>query len=875
MKKALQLTVLCLLLLAATYAQNVPQGMKYQAVARNLSGSIIANQGISLRISLLTNDKSATVYYSEIHTVSTNQFGLFTLVIGEGKIEKGTFASIPWSTDDIWMQVSIKDKGSSSFTTISNSKLLAVPYAFHAGTASQLVNQKASGFSVASRAAETSTSTTTSTLTSTSGVPAVPWVTKGNSGTNPLTDRLGTTDAADLVLITNNIERLRIFANGDIDLKNKLAIGNDLTVKQNAYLNTVGGITNIKGATTLQSTLTVGGATALNNKLDITGITTSANNTQSTATNNGALVVTGGAGIGGNVNVGGAANVTGAANLQNTLDVTGATHLKNTVTADGITTITNNTISTNATTGALVVTGGVGISGNLNVVGATSFGSVGVSSNISAKGLNIVNDSSSYLATFQNTNTGEGDGIKIKLGRAKSSYTIPAAPTVESSTDFADLLNCNFSEAQKVSKLVTIAQNDAIETAKTMAGIAVSAGNMIINVINSGLNLPLSIPDVTVPKTHLTDEIDVTGPINTTLKLPTTLSILNVIDDACDLCVPDASLPGPVVTLLPKLPSLIIPAIDIPQTTLLTGREVMPKLPKIDLASIGIPEIDISSLKFWGLDFNICLDEGTSSPLNNSNEFIRFADKNDAQVGSVRGVSVANWAANYFNPVFFNKLRGAFLSSKADKFHAQYHFKNELSTALASYAKIGVEYSSGNGDYAEWLERSDKAEDISAGDIVSVKGGKITKDLEGAEQVMVVSHAPIMLGNMPAPGKIDLGNSIVFIGQAPVKIMGPVRSGDFIIGQMATPGYGIAKHPADMTIEDFKLAVGRSWDADEAEGIKMANTVIGIHNSSFLNLIKDLKEKAENNDTRLKAIEAKLNLAAPVKSKSIAAKNKK
>lgn len=328
MKKALQLIVLCLLFCAATYAQNVPQGMKYQAVARNLSGSIIANQEISLRISLLTNDKSATVYYSEIHTVSTNQLGLFTLVIGEGKIEKGTFASIPWSTDDIWMQVSIKDKGSSSFTTISNSKLLAVPYAFHAGTASQLVNQKASGFSVASREATTSTSTSTSTLTS--GVPAVPWMTKGNSATNPLTDRLGTTDAADLVLITNNIERLRIFANGDVDLRNKLAIGNDLTVKQNAYLNTVGGITNIKGATTLQSTLTVSGATALNNKLDITGITTSANNTQSTASNNGALVVTGGVGIGGNVNVGGATNLTGAANLQNTLDVTGATHLKNT-----------------------------------------------------------------------------------------------------------------------------------------------------------------------------------------------------------------------------------------------------------------------------------------------------------------------------------------------------------------------------------------------------------------------------------------------------------------------------------------------------------------------------------------------------------------
>jgi hypothetical protein len=78
-----------------------------------------------------------------------------------------------------------------------------------------------------------------------------------------------------------------------------------------------------------------------------------------------------------------------------------------------------------------------------------------------------------------------------------------------------------------------------------------------------------------------------------------------------------------------------------------------------------------------------------------------------------------------------------------------------------------------------------------------------------------------------------------------------------------------------MTIEDFKFAVGRSWDTDETEGIKMANTVIGVHNSAFLHLIKDLKDKAENNDARLKAIEAKLGLAAQVKKNSTSAKSKK
>jgi hypothetical protein len=34
------------------YAQSVPQGMKYQAVARSLSGEVMANQAIAIKIAL-------------------------------------------------------------------------------------------------------------------------------------------------------------------------------------------------------------------------------------------------------------------------------------------------------------------------------------------------------------------------------------------------------------------------------------------------------------------------------------------------------------------------------------------------------------------------------------------------------------------------------------------------------------------------------------------------------------------------------------------------------------------------------------------------------------------------------------------------------
>ena len=123
--------IILLFSMPTVYAQSVPQGMKYQAVARNLSGEVMANQAIAIKIALQGNGANAGVHYTERHDVITNQFGLFSLVVGDGIVDQGDFANVPWSSEDIWMEVAIKNAGESSFSTISSSKLLAVPYAFH------------------------------------------------------------------------------------------------------------------------------------------------------------------------------------------------------------------------------------------------------------------------------------------------------------------------------------------------------------------------------------------------------------------------------------------------------------------------------------------------------------------------------------------------------------------------------------------------------------------------------------------------------------------------------------------------------------------------------------------------------------------------
>ena len=171
MRKLLLLLSFISIFSSALFAQSIPDGMNYQAVARNLKGEIQPNQPIALRVVLFSVQNNGNMeYYRESHDVVTSPTGVFSLIVGQGKKESGIFDDIPWSTENIWMEVSIKSKGQSDFAIVSNSKLLAVPYAFHAISAERLSGN-------ISAAAP-------------SGSPANNWILFGNRTSNPLTDKL-------------------------------------------------------------------------------------------------------------------------------------------------------------------------------------------------------------------------------------------------------------------------------------------------------------------------------------------------------------------------------------------------------------------------------------------------------------------------------------------------------------------------------------------------------------------------------------------------------------------------------------------------------------------------------------------------------------
>ncbi len=131
MKRYLPSLTIILFSVLTAFAQ-VPKGINYQGVARDNNGKPYASKSISVRIGILKNVAGGDVEYSETHTLQTNQFGLFTLVIGQGTKVTGDFALISWAVGTKWLQIEIDPAGGNTFTLAGSQQLMTVPYAFYA-----------------------------------------------------------------------------------------------------------------------------------------------------------------------------------------------------------------------------------------------------------------------------------------------------------------------------------------------------------------------------------------------------------------------------------------------------------------------------------------------------------------------------------------------------------------------------------------------------------------------------------------------------------------------------------------------------------------------------------------------------------------------
>lgn len=275
---------------------------------------------------------------------------------------------------------------------------------------------------------------------------------------------------------------------------------------------------------------------------------------------------------------------------------------------------------------------------------------------------------------------------------------------------------------------------------------------------------------------------------------------------------------------------------------------------------------------------------------NNDNNFITFYDSKGKAIGNIEGQTAAEVASDpqyiYDISILTAELAvagasiglaaipiasagvGVVVGSDIGQIAiATADFAMVTANAAAynafAYSNLGVTYSSGSADYAEWLEKTNTKEVFSPGDIVGIKNGKITKNTTNAEQILAISTKPAVLGNVPDENVKENFEKVAFMGQIPIKIKGESKLGNYIIASGKNDGYGYSISPENINPLHYKNIIGIAWSnvLINKYGEKFVNTSIGITTKIMSELAEKHEERITNLENRFAKLEGKLNLS--------------
>jgi hypothetical protein len=99
-----------------------PAAFNYQAVLRDASGVILADEAVEVMIEIIESTVDGTVVYTQSESLSTNAQGLLNIVIGNGS----DLDAINWSANKHFIRLTVNG------TEMGTSELLTVPYAMYA-----------------------------------------------------------------------------------------------------------------------------------------------------------------------------------------------------------------------------------------------------------------------------------------------------------------------------------------------------------------------------------------------------------------------------------------------------------------------------------------------------------------------------------------------------------------------------------------------------------------------------------------------------------------------------------------------------------------------------------------------------------------------
>ena len=140
--KKIFISTLALLCLCNFIFSQAPQLINYQAIAHDNNGDPLTNKNITVRIGIISDAINGSLEWEEDHALTTNDYGLFSLKIGNGTStnsgNQNSFANISWKNQIHFLNIQV-DEGL-GFEDLGTQQLVSVPYALFAKEAESVSN---------------------------------------------------------------------------------------------------------------------------------------------------------------------------------------------------------------------------------------------------------------------------------------------------------------------------------------------------------------------------------------------------------------------------------------------------------------------------------------------------------------------------------------------------------------------------------------------------------------------------------------------------------------------------------------------------------------------------------------------------------------
>ncbi|MEM6337509.1 MAG: hypothetical protein AAF752_13145 [Bacteroidota bacterium] len=246
---------------------------------------------------------------------------------------------------------------------------------------------------------------------------------------------------------------------------------------------------------------------------------------------------------------------------------------------------------------------------------------------------------------------------------------------------------------------------------------------------------------------------------------------------------------------------------------------------------------------------------------------VREAGRYGALIQSTPSTDLGNLTTAYVG-LFENKSSGASADGLAVKigttgnptiaanFMGFFDGDGDLIGQIEGNGSGGVQYNTTGADYAEYLPVEGCATEscgLPAGTVVGIKRGTVSLDTRDADQVLVVSTRPAVVGNAPAGESTAGYAAIAMLGQAEVRVAGPVEAGDYVIASGLGDGVAKAVPARAVTVEMLERLIGRAWSAKTGAGVGLVNVAVGLDRTEVLAEL--LRAERARNDQQQREID--------------------